>query len=92
MKRCPVTEEISHYIIADQVEKILNQLTTRERRILEMRHGFFGGTSYTLREVGKILGLSYERVRQIEISIYAKIRWIEKRQEKFPPLINLKGS
>jgi RNA polymerase primary sigma factor len=56
------------------VERILGRLEWRERRILENRHGIGGVPERTLRQIGLDLGISKERVRQIEQRAHAKIR------------------
>ena len=60
--------------IRDSVEDVLQGLTAREQRVLELRYGLRGHRSYTLKEVGKIFGLTRERVRQIEKEALRKLR------------------
>ena len=55
------------------VEQLLDALTQRERRIIELRFGLKDGQSRTLSEIGQVLGLSGERVRQIEAKTLAKL-------------------
>ena len=54
--------------------KLLNNLTIRERRILELRYGLSDGEEHTLAYVGSDLGISRERVRQIEAETLIKLR------------------
>jgi RNA polymerase primary sigma factor len=54
--------------------KLLNSLTTRERRIIELRYGLSDGEEHTLAYVGSELGISRERVRQIESEVLIKLR------------------
>jgi RNA polymerase primary sigma factor len=56
------------------VERLLGRLDGRERRILEFRHGIGGIPEHSLNEIGRDLGISKERVRQIEQSAHAKLR------------------
>ena len=56
------------------VERLLGRLDGRERRILEFRHGIGGIPEQSLNEIGRDLGISKERVRQIEQSAHAKLR------------------
>lgn len=65
-------------ILADQIHDILNDLTPKERKILEMRHGLADGIMHTLEEVGREFGVTRERIRQIEAKAHEKIRMHEK--------------
>ena len=67
-------QESSRRILRDQVNLILNDLSEKERRILEMRHGLNDGITHTLEEVGKEFGVTRERIRQIEAKAHEKIR------------------
>jgi len=57
-----------------QIAAALDQLTERERRVLEMRYGLSDGQPHTLEEVGKAFGVTRERVRQIEVKALRKLR------------------
>jgi len=52
----------------------LADLPPREVRILQLRYGLLDGESYTLEEVGKKMGVSRERVRQIEAQALSRLR------------------
>lgn len=71
-------QETSRRIVADQVREILSDLPPKERKILEMRHGLVDGITHTLEEVGKVFGVTRERIRQIEAKAHEKIRQNEK--------------
>jgi RNA polymerase primary sigma factor len=71
-------QESSRRIISDQVREILNDLPPKERKILEMRHGLLDGYTHTLEEVGKVFGVTRERIRQIEAKAHEKIRQHDK--------------
>jgi len=71
-------QEVSHSILTDQIQEILDTLSEKERRILEMRHGLVDGTYHTLEEVGREFGVTRERIRQIEAKALEKIRQHEK--------------
>ncbi len=71
-------QEASRRIIADQVKEILDDLPIKERKILEMRHGLVDGFTHTLEEVGKVFGVTRERIRQIEAKAHEKIRQHDK--------------
>ena len=67
-------QESSRRILRDQVNLILNDLSEKERKILEMRHGLNDGITHTLEEVGREFGVTRERIRQIEAKAHEKIR------------------
>jgi RNA polymerase primary sigma factor len=67
-------ESASLDLLRGDVEDILQGLTAREQRVLELRYGLRGHRAYTLKEVGKIFGLTRERVRQIEKEALRKLR------------------
>ena len=71
-------QESSRRILGDQVKEILGDLSIKERKILEMRHGLLDGITHTLEEVGKEFGVTRERIRQIEAKAHEKIRQHEK--------------
>jgi RNA polymerase primary sigma factor len=71
-------QETSRRIISDQVREILDDLPPKERKILEMRHGLTDGITHTLEEVGKVFGVTRERIRQIEAKAHEKIRQHDK--------------
>ena len=71
-------QEVAHRILADQMSEILETLSEKERKILEMRHGLLDGTYHTLEEVGKEFGVTRERIRQIEAKALEKIRQHDK--------------
>jgi len=73
-------QESARRILADQIIEILGDLSEKERRILEMRHGLEDGVMHTLEEVGKEFGVTRERIRQIEAKALEKIRHHEKVQ------------
>ena len=64
--------------MTDQVKNILDDLSPKERKILEMRHGLNDGITHTLEEVGKEFGVTRERIRQIEAKAHEKIRQHER--------------
>ena len=68
-------------ILSDQIKEILDDLTPKERKILEMRHGLVDGVMRTLEEVGKEFGVTRERIRQIEAKAHEKIREHDKAKK-----------
>jgi RNA polymerase primary sigma factor len=71
-------QESSERILTEQVRTILDDLSAKERKILEMRHGLMDGIYHTLEEVGKEFGVTRERIRQIEAKALEKIRTHDK--------------
>lgn len=71
-------QESSRRILSDQVKEILDDLSEKEREILALRHGLTDGIQHTLEEVGKMFGVTRERIRQIEAKAHEKIRQHDK--------------
>jgi RNA polymerase primary sigma factor len=67
-------ETVTSFMLRDQLNEILSALPPREVRILQMRYGLVDGETYTLEEVGKKLGVTRERVRQIEAQALSRLR------------------
>lgn len=61
-------------LLRDYIKEVLVDLTERERKILAMRFGLDDNISHTLEEVGKVFGVTRERIRQIEAKALEKIR------------------
>ena len=61
-------------MLHNEVEDILDTLTPRERRVLQLRFGLIDGHQRTLEEVGKRFGVTRERIRQIEAKALRKLR------------------
>jgi RNA polymerase primary sigma factor len=64
----------SHQLLKEQVEDVLESLTDRERKVLQLRFGLDDGRSRTLEEVGKEFHVTRERIRQIEAKALRKLR------------------
>ena len=71
-------QDASKRILQDQVREILNDLNEKEREILMLRNGMIDGVQHTLEEVGKMFGVTRERIRQIEAKAHEKIRQHDK--------------
>ena len=67
-------EAASQQDLREQVEDVLASLTSRERRVLQLRFGLEDGRSRTLEEVGREFGVTRERIRQIEAKALRKLR------------------
>ncbi len=61
-------------LLGDHVIKIIEDLTPREQKILEMRFGLTDGVAHTLEEVGQEFGVTRERIRQIEAKSLERIK------------------
>ena len=64
----------SHQLLKEQVEAVLDSLSGRERRVLQLRFGLEDGRSRTLEEVGREFNVTRERIRQIEGKALRKLR------------------
>ncbi len=64
-----------------EVEEVLNTLTPRERRVLQLRYGLVDAEQRTLEEVGQRFGLTRERIRQIETKALRKLRHPSRSQK-----------
>ena len=67
-------ETVDQSLLAEQVEEVLDTLPPREARILRLRFGLEDSRSYTLEEVAEVLGLTRERIRQIQNQALRRLR------------------
>jgi RNA polymerase primary sigma factor len=67
-------QAVSRELLKDQIKSVLSDLTEREQKILELRFGLADDVTHTLEEVGKVFGVTRERIRQIEAKALEKIR------------------
>ncbi len=75
--------DITRIMIRQNLDSLLGMMSDREKKILDMRFGLEGGKTHTLAEVAKKIGVSRERVRQIEEQALKKLRkFINLRQGK----------
>jgi RNA polymerase primary sigma factor len=70
----PPADVASRQLLKEQIEEVLNTLTPREQRVLQLRFGLEDGRSRTLEEVGKEFNVTRERIRQIEAKALRKLR------------------
>ncbi|MBL9127045.1 MAG: RNA polymerase sigma factor RpoD [Verrucomicrobiales bacterium] len=68
------SEMTSYSLLKDKLNNVLDTLTERERKVLELRFGLVDGYSRTLEEVGKQFKVTRERIRQIEAKALRKMR------------------
>jgi RNA polymerase primary sigma factor len=67
-------QDAAQRLLQDQIKEVLDTLSPKERKILEMRYGLVDGIQHTLEEVGKEFGVTRERIRQIEAKVHEKLR------------------
>jgi RNA polymerase primary sigma factor len=67
-------EAAAFIMLQDQLEQVLDNLSVREQRIIQLRFGLTDGHPRTLEEVGREFGVTRERIRQIESKTLAKLR------------------
>ena len=70
----PPAESATLNMLQEHIKSILDGLPPREVRILQLRYGLLDGKSYTLEEVGRKMGVTRERVRQIEAQALGRLR------------------
>ncbi len=68
------SDSATYNLLKEHLQKILNDLPPREVRILQLRYGLLDGQAYTLEEVGNKMGVTRERVRQIEAQALSRLR------------------
>lgn len=71
----PAPDDTATYnLLREHLESVLDGLPPREVRILQLRYGLLDGQAYTLEEVGRKMGVTRERVRQIEAQALSRLR------------------
>jgi len=72
-------EEVLHrWLMKEEVDRALGSLSPRERQVMRYRFGIEGGRPRTLHGIGQLLGVSRERIRQIELGAFRKLRGKDK--------------
>jgi RNA polymerase primary sigma factor len=69
----PVDVAIAH-LLKEEIQQVLESLTEREAKVLQLRFGLEDGRSRTLEEVGREFGVTRERIRQVEAKALSKLR------------------
>ncbi|HEY44871.1 MAG TPA: sigma-70 family RNA polymerase sigma factor [Anaerolineae bacterium] len=67
-------EMVTQHMLKEHLQEVLHNLPPREVRILQLRYGLLDGQNYTLEEVGRKMGVTRERVRQIEAQALSRLR------------------
>ena len=70
----PPDDTATYNLLKEHLGLVLDSLPPREVRILQLRYGLLDGQSYTLEEVGRKMGVTRERVRQIEAQALSRLR------------------
>ena len=70
----PPDDTATYNLLREHLEEVLNSLPPREVRILQLRYGLLDGQAYTHEEVGRKMGVTRERVRQIEAQALTRLR------------------
>lgn len=73
-------DQASRQLLKDHLEEVLAGLSEREAKVLALRFGLDGGQQRTLEEVGKVFGVTRERIRQIEAKALRKLRHPSRRK------------
>ena len=77
----PPPDAVSRTLLQEHLETVLHTLTERERGIIQRRFGLLGGEPGTLEEVGRVFGVTRERIRQIEAKALCKLRHPSRAQQ-----------
>lgn len=67
-------QQIEHTLLQEQIQSVLSTLSTREAGVVSMRFGFTTGEQMTLDEIGRVYGVTRERIRQIEGKVVKKLK------------------
>jgi RNA polymerase primary sigma factor len=70
----PLADAAGRTLLREHLESLLGGFNDRERGVIKMRFGLHGGEPETLEEVGRVFGVTRERIRQIEVKTLCKLR------------------
>ncbi len=74
-------DSASRALLTENVDDVLMSLSEREAKVLELRFGLRGNNPMTLEEVGKVFGVTRERIRQIEAKALRKLKHPSRRKK-----------
>lgn len=74
-------DQASKQLLKDHLDEVLATLTDREAKVLKLRFGLEGSKQMTLEEVGKVFGVTRERIRQIEAKALRKLKHPSRRKK-----------
>ena len=81
-KMTSAIDGLANFLTHERIKILLDKISKRERKILDLRFGLKDGISHTLRDTAKSFGITRERVRQIEVAAMKKMREMMLQQEK----------
>jgi RNA polymerase primary sigma factor len=73
-------ESVTKILLEENVQEVLDELPAREVRVLQLRFGLWGERMHTLHEAGKKMGITRERVRQIQANALKRLRMLPRRE------------
>ena len=73
-------ESVAQNLLEENVQEVLEELPAREVRVLQLRFGLWGERMHTLHEAGKKMGITRERVRQIQSNALKRLRMLSRRE------------
>ncbi len=74
-------DQASKQLLKDHLDEVLHTLSDREARVLKLRFGLEGNKQMTLEEVGRVFGVTRERIRQIEAKALRKLKHPSRRKK-----------
>ena len=74
-------DQASKQLLKDHLDEVLGTLTEREAKVLKLRFGLEATKQMTLEEVGKVFGVTRERIRQIEAKALRKLKHPSRRKK-----------
>ena len=74
-------DQASKQLLKDHLDEVLKTLSDREAKVLKLRFGLEGSKQMTLEEVGKVFGVTIERIRQIEAKALRKLKHPSRRKK-----------
>lgn len=74
-------DQASKQLLKDHLDEVLSTLSDREARVLKLRFGLEGNKQMTLEEVGRVFGVTRERIRQIEAKALRKLKHPSRRKK-----------
>ena len=82
-------EQTMQTALGETLDEAFGFLDDREAKILKMRYGLLDGEEHTLEQVGDVLGVTRERVRQLEARAMRKLKYFEKRNRKLRDFLSV---